>query len=218
MGKGRNLLTGFVVCEACGYKMLRRCGRKYASGNRYTYFTCGHHSGVDANARLLETGVNEIIQEVLTDYDKFYQAISKKVESREALVELVTDLMALEGHLGLLRKKKSISILLTLNLDEVDLPEIIRQMKGINHEMDETKAEITYKEEAKQSLLRARAAFLQIKQQCETYRKNFKHLTVGEKRVVMEALNLTVTVDPSEVQYKGYLGSKLVSLYRDDNK
>ena len=198
--KQENLLAGFVYCDLCGKRMIRKRG----STQNNSYFWCRHGcKGQTVRADSLETKAWDIITTELSDKERVERIISEQIHSGEAIAILNADLIALESHLRSLERRKNSGANLLLELDPEDQPPFLRQYKQVCEDIKVITTDIHNKAETIGKLKEATSSAIELSKTFKEYTEDLASLNVAGKRKVFEKLQLRVVVTAEAVRYEG---------------
>jgi len=207
------LLLGHIRCGLCGRRY-----DAYTNGAGYQHYRCsGKRREVSIvpcraksiSALQLEPVVWEKVKEVLRNPDVVLRELEKRNEQiKAAETGLDNELKLLDKRIA--RAEVSLQQLVRLyHLGEIDDNHIIRETKKVKAD----KARLIQEKEALKKRLEARNTteyqIGALKQYCETVSTNIESFGFAEKRLALEALNITIIASPEGIKLDGTIPTEV---------
>lgn len=205
------LLRGFVKCRACGRNYVGVTHTSNCGGKRYqyNYYRCGAADTLSPvrcdnrrhRADYLDQVIWERIETVLAQPELVLEEIQKRQERSEDTGVLERNLTRVDAQLTNREKQKArVWKAFQLTGDEETFKRSIGQLQ---REVEALRQERIHLEGAIEASRQFSPDVNDIKRACEVVRQNLKGLSLEDKRMAMEALQVRVWVDSDSVEIEG---------------
>jgi site-specific DNA recombinase len=214
------LLRGLVKCRACGRNYVgtthvRRSGNRVYQGS---YYRCGARNSLSPvrcnNQRLradyLDRAVWEQVESLLANPEIIVAEVQRNQEHSRDTGLLQRNLQRTRAQLGNRERQRArIWKAFEITGDEATFREGINQLQA---EIEALKREETRLQQEIAANARFSPDPQDIRKACELVRRNLKGLSMEDKRLAMDALQLRVWIDGNTIEMEGAIPLQDVSI------
>ncbi len=211
--KGEYLLRGFIRCKHCGKSYnLRYVTRKLKDGKKTTrYYICSGRNGDSPiicrnnawQADRIEAMAWQEIERILEQPEHVMAELDKREQEGDASkIEFLEEaLESIDTRLKAARKRERQLIRsIAYGLDEELIEEQKAEIYDERQELMNERGELVHRIENAQSIKLDKEG---LRRACELVKQNLGRLTVEEKRIALEALDIRVLVDGKMAYVEG---------------
>jgi site-specific DNA recombinase len=218
--KRQYLLRGLVKCRACGRSYVGTTHINRSNGRVYqrSYYRCGARNSLSPvrcdNRRLqadyLDSAVWEKVESLLADPEIVLAEVQRNQEHGRDTGVLQRNLERTRAQLANREKQKArVWKAFEITGDEATFREGINQLQA---EIEALKREETRLQQEIAANVRFSPDPQDIRKACELVRRNLKGLSLEDKRLAMDALQLRVWIDGVAIEMEGAIPLQDVSI------
>lgn len=218
--KRQYLLRGLVKCRACGRSYVGTTHINRSNGRVYqrSYYRCGARNGISSvrcdNRRVrvdyLDRAVWEQIESLLANPEIFMAEVQRKQEAAQDTSVLERNLERTRTQLANREKQKARAWkAFEITGDEKTFKGSISQLQS---EVEAFRQEESRLRQAIVANVQFRPNPQDIREACELVRRNLKGLSLEDKRLAMDALQLKVWIDGNAIEAEGSIPLQDVSI------
>ncbi|MFC2062782.1 recombinase family protein [Chloroflexota bacterium] len=227
--KREYLLRGYLKCSVCGrsYSCSTRTSYRNGRARFQETYRCSrqceptpaiHCSNHIWNVKRLDRLIWEQVENILTKPETVLSGIMAMENYKKRVKQLEAELSQVDKHLDSLTKEQE--QLLSWALKGFPEETIVKENERINRTREELKQHKVRLEGQIKSSRQAEINTHNIKEACATVQRNLEDLTLENRRLAMEALDMVVYLNGEDVRIEGSIpiGGRATSTTRSPRR